>query len=130
MLVATAGCVSMQPVFDPARFIADTKPPVVYVMKGRDAILTLSNPRVSGDTVHGTLPGEGQPVALPLRDVQNIGTVRLNRARTVLLLAGVTAAASITAIALTSSGAANNWYCDYNTPSLDGAGAPTCGPRL
>lgn len=126
-LVATTGCVSLRPVWDPARFIAETKPPVVYVMKGTEAVLTITNPRVSGDTVHGTLPGESLPVALPLSDVQNIGTVRLNGRRTALLVGGVTSLGTLVAVVfLGNANGRSNWSCDYNEPTQNNERDP-CG---
>lgn len=126
-LAATTACVGLQPVWDPARFIAETKPPVVYVMKGREAVLTLTNPRVSGDTVLGTLPGESQPVALPLSDVQNIGTVRLNGKRTALLVSGVASLGALAVFAFfTNANGRSTWSCDYNEPTENDERDP-CG---
>ena len=126
-LVATTACVGLQPVWDPARFIAETKPPVVYVMKGREAVLTLTNPRVRGDTVLGTLPGESEPVALPLSDVQNIGTVRLSGRRTALLVGAVASVGALAAFAFfTNANGRSNWSCDYNEPTENDERDP-CG---
>lgn len=114
-LVATTACVGLQPVWDPARFIAETKPPVVYVMKGREAVLTITNPRVTGDTVLGTLPGESEPVVLPLSAVQNIGTVRFSGARTAMLVGGLVALGGLATFAVLSRASGDgSEFCDYD----------------
>lgn len=119
-LVATTGCVSLRPVWDPARFIAEIKPPLVYVMKGSVAVLTITNPRVSGDTVHGTLLGESLPVALPLSDVQNIGTVRLSGARTAMLVGSAAAIGALMAYAVLAHGSGAMKVCiDGDTSMID-----------
>lgn len=119
-LVATAGCVNLRPVFDPARFIAENHPPVVYVMRGTEAVLTISNPRVSGDTVHGTLVGENQPIAMPLREVQNIGTVRFNSARTVMLVGAAAVVSALMTYAVLTRGAGDMKVCvDGDNATID-----------
>jgi len=114
----------------PAQFIAEKKPAIVYVVTNREGkVLEIANPRVSGDTVLGTSAAENLPVALPLSEVYRVAALRPHGGRTALLVAGVTAAAGIVAYAFVQNAAGrNNWSCDYNTPALDGAGAPSCGP--
>lgn len=126
-LVATTGCMSLRPVWDPGQYIAEHKPDVVYVMKGRQAVLTIANPRVSGDTVLGTLLGESEPVALPLSEIQNIGTVRFNGGRTALLVGGVASLGALAAFAfLSNANGRSTWACDYNEPTEDHERDP-CG---
>ena len=113
-LVVATGCVSLRPVFDPARFIAETNPPVVYVMRGTEAVLTIANPRVSGDTVHGTLVEGNQPIAMPLREVQNIGTVRFNGARTAMILSAAAVVSALMTYTLLTHGSGDMKVCNDN----------------
>lgn len=118
-----AGCHSLQPV--PLRYIAETRPAVVYVADGFGVVTTITNPRLSGDTVVGTVPGANTPVALPLHEVQRVSTVRLNRGRTALLVGGIAAAGAFMAYAvLSNAGGRSDFTCDYNNPSYLG---PQCG---
>ena len=120
---AAAGCHSLQPV--PVHYISETSPAVVYVADGFGVVTTITNPRLSGDTVIGMVPGGNTPVALPLREVQRVSTVRLNRARTALLVGGIAAAGTFMAYAvLSNSGGRSDFTCDYNNPSYLG---PQCG---
>ena len=124
LALAALGCQSLQPV--PLRYITETKPAVVYVADGFGVVTTVANPRLSGDTVVGTVPGGNRPVALPLREVQRVSTVRLNRGRTAMLIAGVVAAGAFTAYAvLSDAGERSDFTCDYNKPTF--GGVPQCG---
>jgi hypothetical protein len=129
LLSVTAGCSSLSPVSDPFRFINETRPPLVYVTYETGAIMMLENPTVGGDSLRGTRPGDPQQVALPVRQVQRVATVRFNGGRTALLVAGLGVAAGVVTYAVlgTSSGK-SNFACDYNEPKRgETVGAPTCG---
>ena len=121
--LGVAGCQSLQPV--PLHYISETSPAMVYVADGFGVVTTIANPRLSGDTVVGTVPGENKPVALPLREVQRVSTVRLNRGRTALLVGGIAAAgAFMTYAVLSNAGGRSTFSCDYNNPTYLG---PQCG---
>lgn len=130
LLAATAACARVSEVFDPARFISERSPSVVYVTQRSRAVVTIVNPRVSGDTVVGTVWGENRPLAVPFSDVHSVSAVRVDGVRTTLLALGVTAGAALTGYILfgTANGH-NDWFCDYDPPQgRGGAGAPVCGP--
>jgi hypothetical protein len=129
-LLGLAACMSLQPVAEPARFIAETKPEMVYVTQGSGAIFEVMNPTLSGDTLIGTRLGSARhPVVLPWKYVQQISTMRRNKSRTVMLLAGITVASAVSVYAFTQGQNGHAaWACDYNTNALDGNGAPRCGP--
>lgn len=120
--LAAAGCHSLQPV--PLHYITETSPAVVYVADGFGVVTTVANPRLSGDTVIGTVPGENREVALPPREVQRVSTVRLNRGRTAMLVGGIAVAGTFMAYAvLSNAGGRSDFTCDYNNPSYLG---PQC----
>lgn len=129
ILAASVACSHVREVFEPARFIAEKKPPVVYITQRSRAVVAIANPRVSGDTVFGTLPGDNSPVAVPFSQVHSVAATRLDAARTALLATGVTLASALAAYAFfgTASGR-SNWYCDYNSSVRGPAGEPLCGP--
>jgi hypothetical protein len=121
---------SLQPVSEPARFITETKPEMVYVTQGTGAIVEVMNPRMNGDTLVGTRLGASRnPVILPWRYVQRVSTMRRSKSRTMMLIAGITVASAVSVYAFTQSQNGHAaWACDYNTNALDGNGAPRCGP--
>jgi hypothetical protein len=125
VLPLVAACRSMQAV--PVDFIPDTKPAVIYLSDGNGVTQAVANPRLSGDTVHGTTVVGNQPVAVPLSHVQRMTTVRLSRARTVLLVGGVaTVGALVTYAMLVHSRGDASGFCDYDNQPM-GAGAMECG---
>lgn len=121
-----AACRSMQPVS--LQYIPEASPSVVYVSDGYGVTQTIANPRLSGDTVHGTTVGGNQPVAVPVREVQQVATVRLNRGRTVMLLGGLTAGGVLLVHTVLSHTSADKaFFCDYNNPNPNqGPDAPQC----
>ena len=116
VLSLLAACKSMQPV--PLAFISQTNPAVVYLADGSGAIQAVANPRLGGDSVFGTVLGSSQEIAVPLREVQRVSTVRVNRGRTAMLIGGLTVAGGLMAYTLLSTaGGETAFYCDYNNPA-------------
>jgi hypothetical protein len=120
LLPLIGACRSMQPV--PLEFIPETHPAVVYLSDGYGVTQAVANPRLSGDTVHGTTVGGSQPVAVPLRQVQRMATVRLNPARTALLVGGLTAVGALMTYAVLARARGDgSEFCDYdNQPTIPG----------
>jgi hypothetical protein len=121
-LAGITGCSSLQPVRQPAEFIATAAPNVVYVTHRNRALIVIERPRVSGDTVYGNWQGQTRAVAVPLSQVQSMLARRRDGGRTALLVAGVTilAGAGVYAVVQSANGQ-NDWYCDYNSA------VPVCG---
>jgi hypothetical protein len=120
--LAMVGCSSLQPVREPAHFITQTKPAVVYVTHRSRAVLVIAHPRISGDTVHGTWPDQPRPIAVPLSQVQSIEAVRRDGKRTAMLVAGLTILSGVGVYALVqNANGRDDWTCDYNTA------VPRCG---
>ena len=125
ILALTGGCSSLQPVS--VGYINETRPAVVHLSDGFGVITTIVNPRVSGDTVVGTTLAGAQPVAVPLREVQRVTTVRRSGGRTALLIAGVAGAGALATYAVLANGRGSDFACDYNEPTLDGSEREKCG---
>jgi hypothetical protein len=87
--LSLAGCASIQPVRDPASFISDAKPAVVYVTHNNGALLTIAQPRVSGDTLLGTWQGAEQSLALSFNELKEVQAMRRDKVRTTFLITGV-----------------------------------------
>ena len=118
VLLAAAACKSMQPV--PVAFI-ETKPPVVYLYDGNGVTQAVANPRLSGDTVIGTTVGSNLDIAVPLREVQQVSTVRVNRGRTAMLVSGLAVAGGVMSyVLLSNANGKSTFYCDWSEPKRDG----------
>jgi len=129
IVAAMVACSRVREVYEPARFISEKNPPVVYVTQRNGAVVTLANPRVSGDTVLGVLLAENRAVAMPFSQVHSVAAVRFDGARTALVAAGIALTSALAAHAFfgTANGK-NNWYCDYTSSTRGSAGEPVCGP--
>lgn len=89
MLLGAVGCVSVQPVQQPAQYIPRVNPDVVVVIYKDNSQVAVAKPRMIGDTLVGTWVGLGEPVAVPLSSVQRIDAKQRSGKRTALLIAGV-----------------------------------------
>jgi hypothetical protein len=91
LLLGSVACATLQPVRDPARFIAETKPEVLHVLHKNGAIVDVAQPRISGDSLFGTRPGMARQVVLPMSQIARIEAVQHDRKRTFYIIAGMTA---------------------------------------
>ena len=90
VLLGSVGCATLQPLREPAQFIAKENPKVIYVTYKNRSVVGVAQPRVSGDSLFGTLQGQPAPVAVPLSHIQSIEAIQPDGKRTALLIAGLT----------------------------------------
>ena len=108
-LIAVAlSCSSRQSV--PVDFISSATPPSVRVSDGY-RVVDVEQPRLSGDSLNGTV--NGAQVAIPLRRVQKVTTVKFSSARTVLLIGGVAVVGGLVAYVMTTEGEGELQQCNY-----------------
>ena len=81
------GCVSVQPVRQPAQYIPTAHPELVLVTYKDNSQAAVTKPQISGDTLIGTFAGE--PLAVPLSDVQRIDAMQKSPKRTAMAVAGL-----------------------------------------
>ena len=105
LLLSSLACATIQPVRDPAQFLAKTNPQVVYVTYKTGAMMPVAEARVSGDSLFGTLKGLSYRVAVPLSRVELIEAVQRDRKRTTWLIAALAVAMASGVWALSQSGA-------------------------
>jgi len=84
MLVVTAGCVTVRNV-QPAEFIPQHKPPVVWVTSTDNAFTPVAQPHIDGDTLKGTWAGLQEPVAISLSEIKTVQAKMPSPKRTALL---------------------------------------------
>jgi len=90
VLLSTVGCATLQPLREPAQFIAAENPKVVYVTYKNRTVEGVAQPRVSGDSLFGALQGNpSHRVAVPLSQVQLVRAKQPDRKRTIMLIAGL-----------------------------------------
>lgn len=126
-LLAGVGCASLQQVRQPTKFIPDAKPRVVYVTFRNHSKVTITQPRVRGDTLFGTVRGAARPVAAPLSHIERVEAMQRDRKRTRWLIAGLGLVTAAGVFALTHSGTSGYRHpcdlsgteeCDYSQARL------------
>jgi len=90
VLLSSVGCATLRPLREPAQYIAKENPKVIYVTYKNRSVVGVAQPRVSGDSLYGTLQGQPARIAVPLSAVQLIEAVQPDGKRTALLIAGLT----------------------------------------
>lgn len=125
VLLTSAACSSLQPVREPVQYIPTVNPDLVYVTFHNRAQVPLARPRVSGDSLIGTLQGLSRPWGVPLSQVQVVEAMQRDKKRTTLLIAGlgVVTVAGAYAFAKLGSGDSN---CDWSVGPGDNP--PGCFP--
>jgi hypothetical protein len=124
LLPVLAACHSMQAV--PVDFIPAAKPRVVYLADAYGVTQEVANPRLSGDTVLGLVGGN--PVAVPLHQVQHMSAVRPNRARTVMLVGGLVAVSGLMTYAIIAKTRGDaSQFCDYDQQPVNSPEPVECG---
>jgi hypothetical protein len=103
----------MQPITDPARFIAESHPEVVYVTHNSGAELTIARPRMSGDSLLGTWEGASRSLALPLEDLKQVRAQRRDKTRTFVAIGGLTLVTGTLVFLVTQESGSHGPNCDY-----------------
>jgi hypothetical protein len=113
-LIGSVACTTLQPVSDPARYIAEVHPKVLYVTHASGAVVAVAQPRVSGDSLVGTREGLTSPVAVPLTEVERVEAMQRDKKRTTLVVVGLTTVTVMvgTLLAINSLGTEGE-TCDY-----------------
>lgn len=88
VLLASVGCATLQPVQEPARYISEKQPEVVYVTYPNRSVVPVSHPRVQDDKLVGIWQGLGERVEVPLSQV-SIEAIQPNKKRTSWMIAGL-----------------------------------------
>lgn len=129
LLLGSAGCTTLQPVSNPARFIPETNPHVVYVTHAGGAVVAVAEPRVSGDSLLGTWQGLSRRVALPMVQIRRVEAIQRDKTRTTALIAGVTALTATLGYLVAQRAGGTSPHCDYSgvTHPLQGCDDPRPG---
>jgi hypothetical protein len=131
VVLGSVGCMVVQPVRQPAQFIPQQHPDIVVVTYNDNSQVPIARPQISGDSVIGTWAGLGEPVGVPLSQVQRIDAKQKSTSRTAMMVAGIGAlGAGFTYAIVRVTGNGKN--CDYGyVPStlpgarcVDGTYAP------
>jgi hypothetical protein len=112
LVLGTLGCATVQPVRDPQKFIAESSPKVLYVHHNGGAIIAVTEPRITGDTLLGVREGIARPVALPMASIDHITAVQPNKKRTTMLVAGAVVVTGAVGYMLVQGHSGDGPQCD------------------
>jgi len=102
-LLAAAACTALREV-QPAQFIPQHSPALVWVTTTYSAVVPVAQPRIEGDTLRGTWAGTEKPFAIPLQVIQSVQARTPARAQTVIMFATVGLVVGSTIWALAHAG--------------------------
>ena len=115
LVFGTLGCATVQPVPDLQSFIAQRNPKVLYVHHQGGAILAVTHPRLTGDTLVGVREGVARPVTLPMASIRQITAVQPNKKRTIMLIAGTALVTGVVGYQLAQGHSGDGPQCDYTS---------------
>lgn len=103
LLLATAGCMTVQPV-QPSVYIPQHNPPVVWVTYTDNSFVPVSGPKIVGDSLVGTWQGLQEPVAISLKEIQTVQAKISSPKRTVLLVSSLAVVSGAVVYTLMTAG--------------------------
>jgi hypothetical protein len=81
VIATVAGCTSVEPVQQPAKYIAGKQPRTVWLTKANHSVVRVDGPRMLGDTVIGSVAGEYTEI--PLNDVTRVAAEQSSKGKTI-----------------------------------------------
>ncbi len=112
---ATAGCTSLRTV-QPTHFIPKEQPDRVWITRTDGKLVTVDDPKLSGDTLLGTQGMEWEPVAIDLKEIHKARALTTDPVKTALF------------IGLPIATIVSFWVYEVTKPGSDRAlKAPSCG---
>jgi hypothetical protein len=129
VLFSSVGCATVQPVPNPAQFIDQKHPPVLYITYTDNSSVPVSQPRISGDSLFGTTPGTAgvEAVAVPLHEVTQIRAPQPDHKRTAFLIAAIAVGTAGAAYTLTQAFGQNCWSSGFHAEASSPA-VVNCSP--
>lgn len=126
-LSAAVGCYRVKPVWEPEQFLNHAKPEVVYLRMRDVPPIAMDNPRLIGDTLHGTRP-EGGAVAVAWSNVLDVYAKQIDGTRTAFAVTGMTIVSGLIVYSLVqnSGGDFGPSLCELPAGSYDHDLDPEC----
>jgi len=109
LLLAVTGCMVVHKV-QPADYIPQNNPTVVWVTTLDNSYTPVSAPRIEGDSLKGTWVGLQEPVAISLKDIQTVQAKVSSPKRTAILFTVVGLSLSGAVYTLATAGSSGHFY--------------------
>jgi hypothetical protein len=124
LLLVAAGCKTVQSV-QPAEYIPQHSPPVVWVTYTDNSFVPVAQPRIVGDTLKGTWAGLQEPVSISLSEIKTVQAKMSSPKRTIMLVSVLALATG--GVAYTIATAGNGGDPDFlGCPRVKGTPLPDC----
>ena len=120
LLLVSAGCMTVQKV-EPAQFIPQHHPSVVWVTANDNSYTPVSQPRIDGDSLKGFWTGPQDSVAISLNQIQSVQARMPSPKRTVILVTSLGVISTAVVYTLLTAGTSGS--IDNGCP-LDHNGQP------
>ena len=116
LFLIVSACTAVREV-QPAQFIPQHGPALVWVTTTSSALVAVASPRIDGDTLRGMWAGSQRPVAIPLNGVQSMQAKAPSNVRTAILVGtlGLVAGGTIWSMTQKNSGPAGTGCADSMT---------------
>ena len=122
LLLAVSGCMVVHKV-QPAEYIPQNTPTVVWVTTLDNSYTPVSAPRIDGDSLRGTWVGLQEPVAISLKEIQSVQAKMPSPKRTAILFTVVGLSAAGAIYTLSTAGSSGSFY---GCPRVKGTPLPDC----
>jgi len=103
LLVAAAACSSVQNV-QPAEYIPQHSPAIVWVTYTDQSFVPVAQPRIVGDSLMGTWQGLQEPVAISLKDIATVQAKLPSPKKTIILVGSLGVISSAVVYTLMTAG--------------------------
>jgi hypothetical protein len=115
LFLGAIACSSVQTVHNPAQFMS-TNPAMVVVIYNDNGEVPIAQPRMKGDTIVGTWAGLGEPIEVPMDQVQRVDAIQKDPKKTTLFIASLIGAAAVTTYGFTRAVHSTGQICDFFRP--------------
>ena len=85
LLVVSGACTSLRRV-QPVEFFRTNSPELVWVTYPNNAVVTVAEPEIAGDTLKGRQQGSQRRLAIPLDGIKSVAARRPDKAKTAVFL--------------------------------------------
>src|SRR6266550_7051193 len=124
LVLSAAACTVTRQV-QPAQFIPEHSPQVVWVTYTDNSYVPVAQPQISGDTLKGTWAGLAEPVTIPFSQIQTVQAKIRSPKRTAMLAVVLGLAAGGVAYTIATAGTGGTFG---QCPTIKGTVQTECCP--
>jgi hypothetical protein len=116
LFLGAIACSSVQTVRNPAQFFSTERPASVVVIYNDNGEVPIAQPTMRGDTIVGIWDGLGEPIEVPMDQVQRVDAIQKDPRKTTLFIAALVGAAAVTTYGFSRAVQDHGIICDFFRP--------------